>query len=93
MNIKLIRAGVVVVVFCFLAEYIAAQAPGPCGNPPTKLAEMQKAQNFLRQNKNHPLIVNRMIRVFFHICRNDDKTNAGVTTAQIQALCVILGYP
>ncbi|MEO7984134.1 MAG: hypothetical protein ABI688_08635, partial [Bacteroidota bacterium] len=45
---------------------------------------MQKAESFLRQNKNRPLLVNRMVRVFFHICRNDDRTNAAATPAQIQ---------
>ncbi|MEO6723283.1 MAG: M43 family zinc metalloprotease [Ferruginibacter sp.] len=85
MRNSLIRIAVAVIVFCFVTKALSAQAPRPCGNPRIDLIEMQKAENFLRQNKNRPLIVNRMVRVFFHICRNSDRTNAGATPAQIQA--------
>lgn len=69
----------------FVANMVFAQSPRPCGKPIINLEAMGKAEQFLAQNGNRPLDVDRMVRVYFHICSNDDGSRTAATDAQITA--------
>jgi len=58
----------------------AVMAQKPCGNPRIDTAAMAKAEA-------HPVAgraVNSLIRVYFHILKNDDGSNAGASLMQVQ---------
>lgn len=67
----------------FITSIIKAQKPLPCGNYRIDRAAENKAKQFLLSNTNQPAIVNSLVRVYFHICTNDDGTNAAITPAQL----------
>lgn len=62
---------------------IIAQQPLPCGNYKIDTAAENKARNFQLSNMNGVATVNSLVRVYFHICANDDGTNAAITQAQL----------
>lgn len=55
-------------------------AQKPCGNPKIDKAAMALAENQLPAGR----AVNVMIRVYFHILKNNDGSNAGASLTQIQ---------
>jgi hypothetical protein len=72
-------------VLLFVCPPSFAQTPKPCGKQLINLAAQEKAEQFLAQIGNRILAVNRLVRVYFHICSNDDGSNTAATDAQIQA--------
>ncbi|MFM9911085.1 MAG: hypothetical protein ACKVOW_17220 [Chitinophagaceae bacterium] len=55
----------------------------PCGNSRIDTNALNMASQF-RLSRASPLAVNYLVRVFFHIVRNDDTTNAPINPAQIK---------
>jgi hypothetical protein len=71
-------------IFVFsISSTIKAQKPLPCGNYKIDTAAENKAKQFQLFNTNNLTGVNYLVRVYFHICTNDDGTNAPITTEQL----------
>ena len=66
-----------------VTSYVKAQLPLPCGNGRIDTAASNKARRFQLANPNSVTTVNSLVRVYFHICTNDDGTNAAITQAQL----------
>src|SRR3954447_25373751 len=81
------------IIFCafilpglFFLLPVYSQIPKPCGDPKVNMDAMQKAERYAATQPNvaaAPTPV--LMRVYFHILRNDDGTNAAATEAQIQS--------
>ena len=56
----------------------------PCGNYRIDTNALNKAREFRLLHAKGTLAVNYLVRVFFHIVRNDDTTNAPINAAQIK---------
>ena len=56
----------------------------PCGNNRIDTNALNKARLFRLSQAKGSLAVNYLVRVFFHIVRNDDTTNAPINAAQIK---------
>ena len=72
----------VLLAFTF-ASSLKAQQPLPCGNNRIDTTAGNKAKRYQLSNINSVTTVNSLVRVYFHICANDDGTNAAITTAQL----------
>lgn len=71
-------------VFISTTLFVAkAQQPLPCGNYRIDTAAENKALRFHNSNINGVTTVNSLVRVYFHICANDDGTNKAITPAQL----------
>ena len=66
-----------------ITSRVKAQHPLPCGNGSIDTAANNKARRFQLSNPNSVNTVNSLVRVYFHICANDDGTNHAITTAQL----------
>lgn len=76
----------IVFLFAFsVTSTLKAQNPLPCGNDKFRIDTVaeNKAKQFLLSNPNRTATVNSLVRVYFHICTNDDGTNAAITPAQL----------
>ena len=68
---------------CLLVSVsLRAQGPKPCANPPVNLDAMKKAEAYMATNQ--PQVVSRLVRVYFHILKDNDGSNAAATLAQVQ---------
>jgi hypothetical protein len=68
-------------IFTFYAT-IFAQAIKECGNIPIDTAAYLAAENYALQRA--PTAVSRLVRVYFHICRNDNGSNVAATNAEVE---------
>lgn len=66
-----------------LTSHVKAQLPLPCGNGKIDIAAANNARRFQLSNPNSVNTVNSLVRVYFHICANDDGTNHAITPAQL----------
>lgn len=66
-----------------LGATIKAQEPLPCGKPIINMEALRIAEAHIAQTQ-RPAAVNRLVRVYFHIFKDNDGTNAAATLAQVQ---------
>ena len=70
----------------FETGYSQTPNPLPCGNYTIDTVALNKALAFEAKTKNGltpGVLTQYLIRIYFHICRDDDGSNAAATTAQI----------
>ena len=60
------------------------QERSECGDPKINVTAMDKAELYLSTRAKAPVAPARLIRVYFHVCRDDDGTNAGATETDIE---------
>lgn len=80
---------ITITVFIFLSVNVFitpcySQAPAPCGNPKIDTAALKRAQQYMKANPNRLAAAGTMVRVYFHVFRDDDGNNAAATADQIQ---------
>jgi hypothetical protein len=73
----------IVTAFLFTISFAQAQAPLPCGNYKIDTVTVNKARQYGLMHANRPAAANTVVRVYFHIVRNDDGSNAAITIEQI----------
>jgi hypothetical protein len=78
-----ISAALFLTAFFLTISYAQAQVPLPCGNYKIDTAAVNKARQYSLSNTNQPVSANVVVRVYFHIVRNDDASNAPITIEQI----------
>lgn len=83
MKKKNITVGFISFIMLLAASHSNAQILA-CGNGRIDTIALNAAKQFGLSNANKPLVTNYLIRVFFHIVRNDDATNAPMTAAQVK---------
>lgn len=64
----------------FLMTCFQSMAQKPCGNPVIDTAAMHRAE----ANQLSARTVNSMLKVYFHILKNDDGSNAAISLTQLQ---------
>lgn len=73
----------IVWLFVLAALPAGAQKELICGNGKIDTAKDAAAMRYLRSGMLQNTVPNYLVRVFFHICRNSDGTNAAMTLAQM----------
>lgn len=66
-----------------ITSFVYAQGPLPCGKYRIDTVAENKARQYRLTNANRLAVVNSLVRVYFHILKNDDGTNAAITTQQL----------
>ena len=66
-----------------ICQVVNGQQPLPCGNGRIDTAAGNKARRLQLSNINSVTTVNSLVRVYFHICANDDGSNTAITQPQL----------
>ena len=72
-------------ILIFTIVTAKAQGPKLCGPYKINIPALEQAKKFELKTLKLLAPTSFLIRVYFHICRDDDGTNAGATTAQIES--------
>ncbi|HEX5153099.1 MAG TPA: T9SS type A sorting domain-containing protein [Parafilimonas sp.] len=75
----------VCIVCCFICISAYCQKPEFCGTYKINTSALSNALEYEKSNVNKALSTHYLIRVYLHIIRNDDGSNAGATEAQVQS--------
>ncbi|MEO7264887.1 MAG: M43 family zinc metalloprotease [Ferruginibacter sp.] len=70
-------------ILILLGAKVNAQGPLPCGKPKINMEALKIAEAYMARTQ-QPTAVNRLVRVYFHIFKDNDGTNAAATLAQVQ---------
>lgn len=82
---KIFRSCVAFIFASAITSVVEAQRALPCGSYRIDTAAENKAMRFQLSNINGVTTVNSLVRVYFHICANDDGSNTAITQTQLAA--------
>jgi hypothetical protein len=78
-----IVAGIITPLQMVHAQNIQLRKPDWCPSVPVDLAALKRAKAFESNNNRSLLNTHYLLRVYFHIIRDDDGSNAGFTAAEV----------